>query len=119
MSIHTMRNLLGRFNRKPSILIAIFDKSNLKNILDQLDTEEFDIRIVVQEYDVTLCPINVIVTDKPNDTIMGMSYKLHCPVIMVTEKGFTSNNDNLYISQLNNIKNVVSSLILYKRFVLK
>lgn len=118
MSIHMMRNILGKFNRQPSVLLAMFSKSNIEQTLSVLDTLDLDIRIASNQYNIYLFPTNLIITDDANDQIMSTAYKLHVPVIMVSENNIESNNNNLYICNIKNLAQVINSLV-YKRFILK
>lgn len=118
MSIHIMRNLLGKFNRSPCILLAMFSKYNAEKVMDYLNDINIDIRLVTSQYNIYMFPINLIVTDEANEQIMSTSYKLHCPVLMATDKSIESSNNNLYICNIDNIKEKITDLI-YKRFILK
>jgi hypothetical protein len=120
MSIHIMRNLLGKFNRTPpSILLAMFSKNNTEMSMAELANMNIDIRLVTSKYNIYMFPINLIVTDEANEQIMSTSYKLHCPVLMVTDKTIgSSNNNNLYICDMKSLKEKITDLI-YTRFILK
>lgn len=119
MSIHIMRNILGRFNRKPSALLVCTNKSTMDSISQLLDKEDIDIRIASNQYNTSFFTTSIIVTDDVNDRIMQVSHNLHCPVLWVTDQNnITSSNNNLYITNINNLVSTMHRLI-YQRFILK
>lgn len=118
MSIYTMRNLLGRFNRNPSVLIAFNRQDKVSETIEAIGDLNIDIRLASNNYNITFFPINLIITDDPNQQIMNTALKLHCPVLVVTEYSINNNYSNLYSCQLSDLKDQIYNLI-YKRFILQ
>lgn len=118
MSIITMRNIVARFNRKPSILLIVNNKDVLSSITKSIEHIDIDIRIAIGEYNISIFPISLIITDDVNDQIVNISSALHCPILMVTDNRIESTHSNLYITNLNDIEHNINSLI-FQRFILK